>query len=111
LKTVSIYFFYLKSLGMLIVLFLCIKEFQKVMQSVKGIKTFGKDNVSSFRRIGKFLMVYAILASYTSIGFENGRFSGVSLPFTALFLVLLAFIMAEIFKEGVLLKEENDLTI
>ena len=31
--------------------------------------------------------------------------------FTSLFLVLFAFIMAEIFKEGFLIKQENDLTI
>jgi hypothetical protein len=81
------------------------------MQSVKGIKTFGENNVLSFRRIGGFVIGYAILTSYTSISFENGGFRGFSLSFTPLFLILFAFIMAEVFKEGVLLKEENDLTI
>lgn len=111
IKTGSIYFMYLKHLGVLIVLFLCIREFQKIMQSVKGIKTFGENNVLSFRRIGGFVIGYAILTSYTSISFENGGFRGFSLSFTPLFLILFAFIMAEVFKEGVLLKEENDLTI
>jgi hypothetical protein len=111
LKTGSLYITYLKFLGVLVLMFFCIWEFQKVMQSVKDIKTFGKNNVQSFRRIGLLLIGYAILTSYTSFRFENGGFKGVSISFTVMFLILFAFIMAEIFKEGVLLKEENDLTI
>ncbi|MDO7171081.1 DUF2975 domain-containing protein [Mariniflexile sp. AS56] len=111
LKTVSLYVTYLKFLGVLILIYLCIWEFQKIMQSVKVTKTFGENNVQSFRRIGQFLMGYAILTSYTSFRFENAGFKGISIPFTAIFLVLCAFIMAEIFKEGILLKEEYDLTV
>ena len=98
-------------LFVLILMFLCVWEFQKVIKSVKDIKTFGKNNVQSFRRIGRLLIGYAILTSYTSFRFEDGGFKGVSIPFTVMFLILFAFIMAEIFKEGVMLKEENELTI
>lgn len=111
IKTSSIYLMYFKYIGMLIALTLCIKEFQKVMESVRAAKTFGEGNVVSFRRIGKYILIYGILASYVSMSFENGGFRGINLPFTALFLMLFAFIMAEIFKEGNLLKEENDLTV
>ena len=111
LKTGSLYVMYLKLSLVLILLFLCIREFQKVIESVKGIKTFGENNVLSFRRIGRFILAYAILTSYTSMSFENGGFTGVYISFTSLFLVLFAFIMAEIFKEGFLIKQENDLTI
>ncbi len=105
LKTGSLYITYLKLLGGLILLFLCIREFQKVMQSVKSIKTFGMNNVRSFRKIGQFLIAYVVLTSYASFRFENGGFKGISLSFTVLFLILFAFIMAEIFKEGMVLKD------
>ncbi|MFG6687960.1 DUF2975 domain-containing protein [Mariniflexile sp. HNIBRBA6329] len=111
LKTVSLYITYSKLLGVLVLMFFCVLEFQRVMQSVRDVKTFRKNNVQSFRRIGQLLIGCAILTSYTAFRFENGGFKGVSIPFTTLFLILFAFIMAEIFKEGVLMKEENDLTI
>ncbi|CAH8281363.1 DUF2975 family protein [Mariniflexile fucanivorans] len=111
LKTVSLYITYFKILGGFILIFLCIREFQKIMQSVKDIKTFRKNNVQSFRRIGRLLIGFAIISSYDSFRFENGDFMGISIPFTILFLIVFALIMAEIFKEGILLKEENDLTI
>ncbi|MBD0823497.1 DUF2975 domain-containing protein [Aestuariibaculum marinum] len=111
IKMTSLYRMYLKLTGILVVLFLCVKEFSKVIKSVKQVETFGLGNVKSFRRLGVFILIYAFLTSYYYIGFEQGGISKLSIPFVPLFLVLLSFVMAEIFKEGVLLKQENDLTI
>ena len=111
IKTSSLYMGYFQLSVILLVLFLSTREFQKVITSVEKFKTFGVTNVASFRRIGKYILIYAILTSYTSVSFQHGGFKGVSISFTTLFLALVAFIMAEIFKEGMLLKEENDLTI
>ncbi len=52
-----------------------------------------------------------ILTSYSVIRFESGIQSKLSIDFIPLIYALLAFIMAEIFKEGSVLKQENDLTI
>lgn len=111
IKIWSLYGMYLKYVGVLIILFLSVKEFQKIMESVKETKTFRENNVASFRRIGQLIFVYTVLTSFTAISFENGSWRGVSLSFIPPSFILLAFIMAEIFKEGTLLREENDLTI
>ena len=92
-------------------MFLSVKEFQKVLQSVMSIQTFQIINVQSFRRIGIYILVIFLLTSYDYIVFQQGGFSRVHFSFTLLPLMILAFIMAEIFKEGNLLKTENELTI
>jgi len=110
-KYSSLYLNFVKLSIVIFLSFLCIKEFQKIIESVKEIKTFQNRNIASFRKIGKYLLVIFVLISYTSITFEKGGFSGVSISFNLLFLALLAFIMAEIFKEGNNLSEESKLTI
>ena len=107
----SLYFNYIKVALVVVLGFLCVKEFQKVIESVKGIKSFQRRNVSSFRRIGKYLVVIFFLLSYSSFTFQQGGMSGFYLSFDLLVLSLLAFIMAEIFKEGNNLLEENELTV
>lgn len=111
LKYSSLYFNFIKFALVLFCSFLCLKEFQNVIESVKEIKTFQKRNVSSFRRIGKYLLVIFILMSYSSFTFQQGGISSFHISFTLLILSLLAYIMAEIFKEGRKLSEENKLTI
>ncbi|GAA4946708.1 hypothetical protein GCM10023314_19990 [Algibacter agarivorans] len=111
IKTGSLYFNYVKYVAVLLVMFLSFKEFQKIMTSVKEVKTFEQDTIRSFRSIGKYIFIYFLLTSYHSMTFKLGGYSGTSISLSPLIFVLLAFIMAEIFKEGRLLKEENDLTI
>ncbi|MBU3820801.1 DUF2975 domain-containing protein [Flavobacteriaceae bacterium XHP0103] len=111
IQITSLYIIYFQCVGVLVFLFLSINEFQKVMLSVKNFQTFRKENVASFRRIGKYLFVFFLLTGYISVRFQKGGFSWLDISFTPLVFVLLAFIMAEIFKEGLLLKEENDLTV
>ena len=111
LKISSLYFNYIKFTIILFFSFLGIKEFQNIIESVKEIKTFQKRNISSFRRIGKYLLVIFILTSYSSITFEQGGISRLNITFTLLIPTLIAYIMAEIFKEGSKLSEENKLTV
>lgn len=111
ISTVSTYIIYLQFSAILVLIFLCTKEFQKIMESVKSLKTFQTNNVISFRKIGKYIFIIFLLTSYTSIQFENGGKSQIQFSFTPLLFMLFAFIMAEIFKEGNKLKVENDLTI
>ncbi|WMI66505.1 hypothetical protein RBH94_04925 [Aestuariibaculum sp. YM273] len=85
IKTTSLYIIYLKLTGILVVLFLCVKEFLKVIKSVKQVETFGLGNVKSFRRLGVFILIYAFLTSYYYIGFEQGGISKISISFVPLF--------------------------
>lgn len=108
---VSLYINYLRYTLILGIIFMIFKEFQKIIESAQNIETFQKENVVSFRRIGNYIFGYFLLTSIYFMGFETGSLTGFNVSFTPLLLVLLAYIMAELFKEGHLLKQENDLTI
>ena len=111
IRTASLYILYLQYVGILFFLFLTTREFQKVMLSVRNLETFKKENVLSFKRIGKYIFAFYILISCSSVEFKEGGYSWFHWSVTPLFFILFAFIMAEIFKEGNVLEEENDLTI
>jgi len=111
LRFSSLYFNYIKMSLIFILSFCSVKEFQKVIESVKSIKTFQERNIISFRRIGKYVLIIFILMSYSSFKFQLGGMSGFYISFELLILSLLAFIMAEIFKEGNSLMEEQKLTV
>ncbi|MDO3694342.1 DUF2975 domain-containing protein [Wenyingzhuangia sp. chi5] len=111
LKKTSLYFSFIKYSVVLFLGFLCFGEFQKVMESVKEVKTFQENNVLSFRRIGKYLLIICVLTSFYYHAFQRGGINGVNITPNLLILSLLAYIMAEVFKEGNNLEEENKLTV
>jgi small-conductance mechanosensitive channel len=111
LKTVSLYINYFKGLIVATLMFLIIKAFETIMLSVKTLKTFSISNAKLFRRIGLYVISVTILTSYTVLRFETSEQTMTHISLTPVIYVLLAFIMAEIFKEGENLREENDLTI
>ena len=82
-----------------------------MIESVKELKTFQETNVLSFRKIGKYVLIIFIITCYSALTFQNGRISGFYFTPNLLILSLLAYIMAEIFKEGNNLEEENKLTV
>ncbi len=116
--TTTIYLIYFKFTCIFALLFLSIKEFQNIIQSVKRLDTFRLNNNISFRKIGKYLILYFVLTLlYFTLTFKNslyfgqGGFSQTSISFTPLLFALISFILAEIFKEGNKLQQEKDLTI
>jgi hypothetical protein len=118
LTTTTIYLIYFKFTCIFALLFLSIKEFQNIIQSVKRLDTFRLNNILSFRKIGKYLILYFMLTLlYFTLSFKNtlyfgqGGFSQTSISFTPLLFALISFILAEIFKEGNKLQQENELTI
>ena len=118
LTTTTIHLIYFKFTSIFILLFLSIKEFQNIIQSVKRLDTFRLNNIISFRQIGKYLILYFILTLlYFILSFNNtlyfgqGGFSQTSISFTPLLFALISFILAEIFKEGNKLQQENELTV
>ncbi|MBU2951499.1 DUF2975 domain-containing protein [Tamlana agarivorans] len=111
LKYKSLYINFIQCSAIFILLFLVTKEFEKIIKSVKQIKTFHKNNVISFRKIGKYLLILFVLSSYSALTFQQGGMSSLHLIFSYLILALLAYIMAAIFEEGNNLSEENKLTV
>ncbi len=107
----SLYFSYIQLSMIFLFTFLTFKEFLKIIRSVRLIQTFKKANIKSFRSIGKYFLLIFILTSFSVVYFKQGMFYGFSLSFTPLILMFVAYILAEIFKEGNDLSEENQLTI
>ncbi|WP_289055003.1 DUF2975 domain-containing protein [Carboxylicivirga marina] len=111
LKASSMILNTLKQLAVLLFSFLSVREFQKIIESVKNINTFHQRNVLSFRRIGKYLFINFILLSFSWFTFQKGETSGLSFQLGLLVVSLSSFILAEVFKEGNKLLEENKLTV
>ena len=111
LKTLSLYLNYIKVLIIMVLIFLSIRAFEKIMLSVKTSETFSRNNAKLFRDIGKYVIFITILTSYSVFRFDDVIKTQFSISLIPLFYALLAFIMAEIFKEGSALKQENELTI
>lgn len=107
----ALYVNYIKLAAVYFFIFLATKEFEKVMQSVKNLKTFQNNNVTSFRKIGKYIFYIFLITSFINIDLKKGGSSGINLNFELLIWMLLVYILAEVFKEGNNLQQENNLTI
>lgn len=107
----SLYLNYLQFSLMILFTFLSVREFVKVVTSVTRIETFRISNIYSFRKIGKYLLIVFILSGFSVIHFKEATFRSYSLHLMPLMLMIFSYIMAEIFREGNNLSEENQLTI
>lgn len=102
----------------------------RLIKNLEKYKIFNGENIKLLQRIVRALVVFAfltILGISTSNGFSiefsrwsirNGALdvSGISLHFSVFIIAILSIIiimiaMVEVFKEGLNLKEENDLTV
>ncbi|WP_117883911.1 DUF2975 domain-containing protein [Aureibaculum luteum] len=115
IKTGSLYFLYLRLGTILVLSYLITKQFQIVITSVKKMETFKKNNAISFKRIGIYLFIIFIITSFWSVQYLFGdkyyEINKIEISLTPLIWMLLSFIMAEIFKEGHKISEENELTV
>lgn len=111
MSTGSLYVTYVRFSILLLIVFLSIGEFKKIMISVQNRHTFQNNNVKSFRKIGTYCIIYFFVSSFYFYQFKEADFTGMSVSFTPALFALFAFIMAEIFKEGNSLLEDKELTI
>jgi hypothetical protein len=94
-----------------VLLLLIVRELLNVIRSVKGVQTFQNRNVESFRKIGFLCLSLAMLRGFYFLDAEGISRMGFSIDFSTLAFMLAAFIMADIFKEGNKLFEQDQLTI
>lgn len=90
---------------------LILTEGLKVISSIRSLETFQKENIQAFRRMASVFLALFILNMFNLE--NNGDLLSFTfrLPLNYLFAVIGCFILAEIFKEGNRLMEENELTI
>lgn len=90
---------------------LIINEGLKVIRSIRTLDTFKRQNIIAFRRMAYFFLSLFVVHMFSLKESQETFTFTFSLPLNYLFAVVGCFILAEIFKEGNRLMEENELTI
>jgi len=111
LNAFSIYYTFCQTLLSIILSLFMVREVIKVLKSVQDRQTFTINNVKSFRRLGYLCLAMLALNDINYLSTNQDSSLSFSLNFTMVAFMLAAFIMAEIFKEGQYLSEQDQLTI
>ncbi|MFC5271561.1 DUF2975 domain-containing protein [Adhaeribacter terreus] len=111
LQPFSVYMIYIQILMQMVLWILVVQEFVKVIQAVKRVQTFREQNVKSFQKIAGYLLWIFIISGFTFVAAGNTGHFSFDFSFTTLVLMLASYILAEIFKEGNRLYEEEQLTV
>jgi len=90
---------------------LIINELIKVIQSIRSLDTFKEKNILAFRRMASIFIALFFIHVFSLTQTEEQFSFSLSLPLQYLLGVIACYILAEIFKEGNRLMEENQLTI
>ncbi|ALI98824.1 DUF2975 domain-containing protein [Rufibacter tibetensis] len=114
LGSISRFSLYVLSLQFVVglgLLLLIVRELMNVIRAVQSVQTFHSKSVEAFRKIGFLCLGLALINGFWFLDAEGISRMGFSLKMTPLLFMLGAFIMAEIFKEGNKLYEQDQLTI
>jgi hypothetical protein len=111
LNTITIALFFFQGVAVLGLLYLVFARIQKIISSFQNLKTFTQGNVDSFKRIGRHCLLIFLFSSISYLSHEEGSVMLFKINFAPLLFALASFILAEIFKEGQKLYENEKLTI
>jgi hypothetical protein len=111
LNLVSVYSLFFQTLLSLILSLFMVREVIKILKSVQERQTFTTNNIKSFRLLGYFCLAMVAFNSTHYLVTNHNSFLSFNPSFTLIGFMLAAFIMAEIFKEGQNLSEQDQLTI
>ena len=90
---------------------LILSEILKVINSIRSLETFKNKNIIAFRRMGNIFLLLFFVQMFSLIPNGDQLSFRFSVPLFYLLAVMGCYILAEIFKEGNKLMEENQLTI
>lgn len=106
-----VYWIFIRSSFFLIISILILQKVIKVLQSIKSLKTFYKDNIIHFQQMAKLAFV-AFLLSCFNIDYHDGEYGfHLKSAFGPLIFALACLVLAEIFKEGRRLLEDQKLIV
>jgi hypothetical protein len=111
INSFSRYFFFLQIVATLLLSHFIVREVIRILRSVQALQPFHSGNVASFRRIGYLCLSITALNCFRVLITGNTFTASFSLDYTLLIFMLITFILAEIFKEGQKLYEQEKLTI
>lgn len=111
LTYISFYLLFVQTISYFILALLIIREIQKIIQSVQEFDSFRIRNVISFRKIGMYCFLFFIASGFLFAQTAEGNFLGLYFHLTPLGFMLASYVLAEIFREGNKLYEEQQLTV
>jgi hypothetical protein len=109
--SVLLYLIYLQIITVFFLGWLVVREFKKVIYSLKQLHTFQDYNVEAFRKISKYFLVIFIISNFSFYMIGSEGYLTLALDIKFAVLAIASFILAEIFKEGNRLQEEHQLTV
>jgi hypothetical protein len=107
----SFYLLFVQVISYFILSILIISEIQQVIQSVQEFDSFRIRNVISFRKIGLYCFLFFIVSGFLLVQTSEGNFLGLYFHLAPLGFMLASFVLAEVFREGNKLYEEQQFTV
>ncbi|GAA4645921.1 hypothetical protein GCM10023115_38810 [Pontixanthobacter gangjinensis] len=104
-------FFSVQSIGIYLLFILTLQALVKVISSIKSLNAFRKESIAEFRKIGMFIFLVFLIGAVKLSYINNSLSIEFSPDLEYLLIALLSWVIAEVFKEGNRLWEENELTI
>ena len=111
LKPFSIYFTFFQLILSVIFSYLIVQEVIRILKLVQEFQPFNAANIKSFQRLGYLCLSILVLNSFHFLNTNKTSFISFGISYSLLIFMLVAFILAEIFREGQKLYEQEKLTI
>lgn len=110
-STFNTVFFSVRSMLISLLLLLALQSLVRIIQSIRSLSAFREDSIRHFKRIAGLMLTSFIISSF-GMSFVD---ASLSLKFSPelqyLLFALVSMVLAEVFKEGNRLWEDNQLTI
>ncbi len=111
LNPFSFYFTFFQLFLSILLSYFIMQEVIRLLKSVQESQPFNAANIRSFRRLGYLCLSITVLNSLHFLYTNQTSFVSFSINYTLLIFMLITFILAEIFREGQKLYEQEKLTI
>jgi len=106
-----LYWIYLRGVLFFLITFMMLRYAIRILKSLRNLNTFYAENISSLKSIAYYAFAGAVLACFNAYKSENGWQISLDLPLAPLALALSCLVLAEVFKEGRHLAEEQKLIV
>jgi len=90
-------------LGLMIIL-----RIRRILETMQSVQTFYQRNINLLRTIGNICIIIAMISCFNIFPEDGVTKFALSIPFSPLLFGLAAFLMSEIFREGLRLAEDKD---
>jgi len=111
LSPLMIYWLLLRGLIFIVLSFLITQAFQRILVSIHSIETFHQNNVKQFKIIAQYGLI-AFFFSFFNFSYIQGEFDiNFHLATAPLLLTISSYVLAEVFREGNKLSEDQKLMI